>query len=191
MKLSVDMLAPDFEMEDIFGKPISLKSFAGRLLLLSFFRNGACAMCNLQVHKLIERFPGYNSRGLEIVAVFESPRASVLTHVSKQKAPFSIIADPGAALYDRYHVETSQEKVLAPVDETWRNGMIGEAETIGYTLTHEAGSNFFRLPADFLIGPDHRIQAAFYANAVGEHITWQQIEDGLIQLAHRPVAANS
>lgn len=140
-------------------------------------------MCNLQIHRLIQRFPGYHSRGLEVIAVFESPRESVLTHVSKQNGPFPIVADPGAALYDLYGVETSQEKTLAPVDETWRNGMIHEAETIGYTLTHEDGSNFFRLPADFLIGPDSRIQVAFYSNAVGEHISWQQIDNALMRFA--------
>src|SRR5205823_6155922 len=143
--------APDFEAEEIFGNPVSLKAYAGKLVLLSFLRNGACAMCNLQIHKLIERFPEYHSRGLEVIAVFESPRESVVTHVSKQNVPFTIIADPRAVLYDLYSVESSQEKVLVPVDETWRNGMIREAEAIGYKLMHEEGSNFFRMPADFLI----------------------------------------
>src|SRR4051812_44414312 len=93
MKLTVDMVAPGFETEDVFGKPVSLKSYAGKLLLLSFFRNGACAICNLQVHQLIQRYPDYHRQGLEIVTVFESPRESVLTHVTKQSAPFPIIAD--------------------------------------------------------------------------------------------------
>ncbi len=179
MKLSPGMVAPGFEMEDIFGKRHSIQAYAGKLLLLSFFRNGACAICNLQIHKLIEHYPDYHSRGLEILAVFESPRESVRTHVAKQDAPFPIIADPDARLYDLYGVEISQEKVLAPVNEEWRSGMIQEAESIGYKLTHEEGSNFFRVPADFLIGPDQRIQVAFYADVVGEHIAWEQIEDAL------------
>jgi thioredoxin-dependent peroxiredoxin len=183
MKLTVDMKAPAFEAGDIFGNLRSLEGYAGKTLLLSFFRNGACAMCNLQVHKLIERYPEYHRQGLEILAVFESPRESVLTHVSKQSAPFPIIADPKAALYELYGLETSKEKVMAPVDEAWRKDMIREAEAIGYSLTLEDGSNFFRLPADFLIGPDGHIQAAFYSEVVGEHITWEQIEDALRQVA--------
>ena|ERR1051326_4423235 len=183
MKLAVDMVAPAFDVEDVFGNEVSLRSIAGKLLLLSFFRNGACAMCNLQVHHLIQHFPDYHSRGLEVIAVFESPRESVLTYVSKQNAPFPIIADPDATLYDLYRVETSQEKTLAPVDEAWRNGMIREAESIGFKLTPEEGSNFFRLPADFLIGPDGRIEVAFYSNAVGEHISWQQIDNALMRFA--------
>jgi len=182
MKLTVDTIAPDFETEDIFGQPISLRAYAGKPLLLSFFRNGACAMCNLRVHHLIERFGTCHAQGLEVVAVFESPRESILTNVSKQNAPFPIIADPTAALYELYGVETSQEKVMAPVDEEWRNAMIREAESIGYRLTPEEGANFFRLPADFLIGPHQRIESAFYSNAVGEHLAFDDIERTLRQL---------
>ncbi len=182
MKLTVDTVAPDFQTEDVFGQPVSLRAYAGKLLLLSFFRNGACAMCNLRVHHLIQRYGDYHKQGLEVVAVFESPRESVLTNVSKQNAPFPIIADPTATLYDRYGVETSQEKVMAPVDEDWRNGMIREAEAIGYKLTREDGANFFRLPADFLIGPDQRIQTAFYSNAIGEHLTFEEIDHALDQM---------
>jgi hypothetical protein len=125
----------------------------------------------------------YHARGLDVLAVFESPRDSVLRHVSKQGAPFPIIADPSAVLYDLYGVESSEEKVTAPVDEAWRTGMIREAEAIGYRLTHEEGSNFFRMPADFLIGPDQRLQLAFYSSAVGEHIAFETIDDALLQVA--------
>src|SRR4051812_35903536 len=183
MKLTIGMTAPAFECEDVFGNPLSLGHYAGKGLLLSFFRNGACAMCNLQVHRLIGKYPEYQQHGLEIVAVFESPRASILQYVSKQNAPFPIIADPQAALYDHYGVETSEEKVMAPVDAEWRNQLIEEAKAIGFALTKEEGSNFFRLPADFLIGPDQRIMAVHYSEAVGTHLSFEEIETFIAQLA--------
>jgi hypothetical protein len=153
------------------------------MLLLSFFRNAACALCNLQIHHLIQRHPEYRARGLEIVAVFESPRESILMNVSKQNAPFPIVADPDAALYDLYGVETSEEKMMAPVDEGWRTAMIRDAEAIGYPLIHEDGSNFFRMPADFLIGPDQRLLVALYSSAVGEHIAFETIDNALVKAA--------
>lgn len=179
MKLTPGSVAPDFSVQDVFDNPISLQGYAGKLLLLSFFRNSACAMCNLRLHHLIQRYPDYHSRGLEMLAIFETPRESVLTNVTKQNAPFPIVADPAAMLYDLYGLESSQEKVLATVDEGWRNGMIQEAAAIGYQLVREEGSNFFRLPADFLTGPDQRIQAAFYSDVVGEHLSFEQIEKAL------------
>lgn len=176
MKLTAGQPAPDFTTEDIFGTPIALKDYAGKGLLLSFFRNGACALCNLQVHRLIQKYPEYTARGLEVLAVFESPRESVRAHVGKQDAPFPIIADPTAALYNLYGLESSEEKVMAPVEGTWREALIQEAKDIGYALQHEEGSNFFRLPADFLIGPDQRIVSAFYVDVVGQHISFDEID---------------
>lgn len=184
-KLSPGMLAPNFDTQDVFGNRVALQMYTGKGLHLAFFRNGACAMCNLQVHRLIQQYPTYQQHGLEIVAVFESPRSSVLEHVTKQNAPFPIIADPSAELYDLYGLESSQEKVMAPVDMEWRNGLIQEAEAIGYKLTHEEGSNFFRLPADFLIGPDQKIYEVFYSEVVGTHLPHEAVDSFMAQLAQR------
>jgi hypothetical protein len=65
----------------------------------------------------------------------------------------------------------------------WRNQMIADAVAIGYALTKEEGSNFFRLPADFLIGPDGRICSVFYSGAVGQHMPFAEIEKSLAELA--------
>jgi peroxiredoxin len=181
MKLVPGTPAPQFEAEDIFGNPIDLKQYAGKPVLLSFFRNGACAICNLQVHKLIRRYPDFHQQGLEVIAMFESPRSSVLEYVSKQDAPFPIIADPEARLYDLYGVETDEVKVMAAVANP-RHDLIQEAEAIGYKLTHEEGSNFFRLPADFLICPSQDIDYVFYSDIVGDHIAFKTIEQFLDKL---------
>lgn len=179
MKITTGMAAPAFATEDIFGNTVSLTGFAGKRLLLSFFRNGACALCNLRVHQLIERFPAYHARGLHMVAVFESPRESVLRHVAKQDAPFPIIADPTAALYALYGVESSREKVQASMEHAQTAGLIRAAEAIGYALTREEGSNFLRIPAEFLIGPDQRVERALYAHLVGEHLSFADLDAAL------------
>ena len=183
MKLSTNTMAPDFATQDVFGNHIALQDYAGKGLYLAFLRNAGCAMCNLQVHRLIQQYPTYHKHGLEFVVIFESPQASILEHVTRQNAPFPIIADPGARLYDLYGVETSPEKVMAPVDMAWRNGLIQEAEAIGYRLVREEGSNFFRLPADFLIGPNQKIYEAFYSEVVGTHLPFEVVDRFVAQLA--------
>jgi peroxiredoxin len=185
MKLAPGIAAPVFQAEDLFGQPIDLRKYLGKPILLSFFRNGACAICNLQVHKLIQRYPVYHARGLEMLAVFESPVASVRQHVGKQDAPFAIIADPQARLYELYGVESSEAKVMAAATNPTmkQQQIIQDAAEIGYPLTQEEGANFFRLPADFLIGPDLSIKRTFYADAVGDHLPFEEIEQFLN--AHR------
>src|SRR5689334_15597216 len=115
MKLHTGTPAPAFQTVDLFGNPIDLAGYLGASLLLSFFRNAACAMCNLRMHALIQRHAELRRAGLEIVAVFESPAESMRQYVGKQDAPFPLIADPEAELYALYGLENSQEKVAATI----------------------------------------------------------------------------
>lgn len=183
MKLRTGEVAPHFETEDIFGSRIDLRTYEGKPLLLTFLRNGNCALCNLRIHQLIQHHPALHARGLEILAVFESPVASIRQHVtSRQDVPFPLIADPTARLYDLYGVEVSEEKTqatLARVNSTPVQQKIQEAAAIGYELVHEEGANFQRIPADILIGPDQHIQVAFYADLIGDHLSFEEIENAL------------
>lgn len=176
MKINEGMRAKEFEVEDVFGQSINLKNYAGKTLLLSFFRNGACALCNLRVHQLIQRYPNYQAKGLEMLAVFESPRESILQYVGKQDAPFPIIGDPEGQLYRLYGVETSEAKAMQSINLPQVQAAVQEAAAHGFHLTKEEGSNFYRIPAEFLIGPNLTIQRAYYADYVGDHLSFEEIE---------------
>lgn len=179
MKLHPGSMAPAFQREDIFGTPVALDDKEGGITLLSFFRNATCAICNLRVHHLIERYPEYQQRGLRIVAIFESPRERLLASVAQQDAPFPIIADPAAELYNLYGVESSAAKVAATMQMPETPAVIQQAAAHGFALTPEEGSNFDRMPADFLLAYDGRVIAAHYANYVMDHMPLAQIEQEL------------
>ncbi len=169
-KLMVGMTAPTFQSVDLFDQPIDLANYRGRWLLLSFYRNAACALCNLRVHELIGQHAHYQEKGLDMLAVFESPRANLLQYVGKQDAPFPIMGDPEARLYDLYRVETSESKVQATMAAIRTQDRVKEASAAGFELTQEPGSNFNRIPADFLIDPDGIIREAFYNERIGKHL---------------------
>lgn len=177
MNLQPGMHAPDFQTVDLFGNHVDLAAYRGNPLLLSFFRNAACAMCNLRVHQLIERYADFQRAGLEIVAVFESPAASMRHYVGTQDAPFSLVADPYADLYTLYGVESSEEKITATMAMAATQQRIGEAAAHGFELTAEPGSNFLRMPADFLIDSDGVILDAHYAGYVWDHMPLARIEE--------------
>jgi thioredoxin-dependent peroxiredoxin len=180
MRIKPGTPAPHFDTQDAFGTPIALEDYKGKWLLLSFMRNGACAICNLRVHELIERFPILQQHKLEIVTVFESPALSIQQYVGKQDAPFPIVPDPQAKLYELYGLETSEEKVNATMTRAETSGIIQQAAANGFELTPEEGSNFFRMPADFLIGPDLTVRTAHYAEYVYDHLGFDKLEQALL-----------
>jgi thioredoxin-dependent peroxiredoxin len=180
MRIQTGTPAPTFSTQDAFGETISLERFAGKWLLLAFFRNAACAICNLHIHHLIERYPTLQQNGLEIVAVFESPTSSIREYVGKQDAPFAIIPDPDAVLYESYGVEVSVEKVEATLSKPETPQVIQAAAAQGFSLTPEEGSNFYRLPAEFLIDPQGIIRIAHYGEFVYDHLELDALERELV-----------
>jgi len=183
MSLQPGAIAPAFQAADLWGNVVALSDYAGKPLLLSFLRNSACALCNLRVHQLIQRYPLYHEQGLEIVAVFESPAESMREYVGRQDAPFTLLSDPEALLYDRYGLESSEEKIAATMAREETKEQIAAAAAAGFQLTREAGSNFLRMPADFLIDPDGMIRHARYAQYVTDHLPFATIEAFLTEYA--------
>lgn len=175
-QLQQGMIAPDFRTVDHLGNPISLDSYRGRKLLLAFMRNSACALCNLRVHHLINRYPDWQRQGMDVVAVFESPEESMRTYVGTQNAPFPLVADPKARLYDLYGVETSEEKVRMTIADSNTKAFTEEAAAAGYALTPEEGSNFHRIPAEFLIDESGIVRLAHYSRLITDHLALATID---------------
>jgi len=171
MRLDAGQVAPDFSVTDIYGNPVSLRSYAGKKLMLSFYRYAGCPFCNLRVHKLTTLAPEWEARGLSLLAVFQSPAASILEHAGAEPRPFPIIPDPEQQLYRRYGVERSwlgfakSGLRIAELSEALRDGIRPGMP--------EGGMN--RVPADFIIDEAGKIRLAYYGKDIGDHLPVEEI----------------
>lgn len=171
MKLAAGQKAPEFYATTWDEQPIELKALRGKPLWLAFFRYAACPLCNLRVHHMIQRHESYRSRGLQVLAVFQSPAAKMKEYVGQQAPPFPLIADPEEGLYARYGLGRSMLGFAAP-----RNlAKAVEAARAGF-LPGVPDGTVTRLPADFLIDSSGVIQEVFYAPEIGEHIPFERVE---------------
>ncbi|QJD83855.1 peroxiredoxin-like family protein [Cohnella herbarum] len=168
--------APLFRATDSLGNPVSLDPYKGRKLLIAFFRFSACGLCNLRVHRFSERYPEWQRHGLAVIAIFESPVENVIAHVGQQNAPFPIIADPRGEIYDRYGVEISEAKAQATLSDPRTKTVIAEIEAAGFKLTHEEGSNFNRMPAEFLIDESGIVRVAHYNQLITDDMPFESID---------------
>jgi peroxiredoxin Q/BCP len=173
MKIKAGQLAPSFAGIDIQGKPIHLEDYRGKLLLLSFQRLAACPFCGLRIYSLTLRYPILHARGLAIIAFIESPEAGILRQPYAQAAPFPIIADPQQEFYGRYGLRTSRLGFWW--GELTRKKASAEAERLGFGSGPVDGPAY-RMPADFLIGPDLVVRYAHYGRDAGDNLHLSQIE---------------
>ncbi|MDF1618421.1 peroxiredoxin family protein [Petrocella sp. FN5] len=155
-----------FVAEDLFGNKISLEAYKGKKILLSFFRYASCPLCNLRVQELIRNQQLFKERGLEILAVFQSPKDSLLQYVGKQNAPFPIITDPEERLYKLYQVEASAFGMMKAM---FKPGKFVQAAKAGFIPGKGEGSKT-RIPADFLIDQNLKIAKAYYGKDIGDHM---------------------
>lgn len=179
MKLHTGQDAPDFDVDAIDGRRVSLGAYRGRTVLLSFNRAAVCPLCNLRTANLIRRYPMYQRAGLDVISFFESSPRMVHTYLDRQRAPFPIVADPTRAIYTRFGLQSSLAGALWAFIS--RRPAYREAARldIGGRLIENITKMDGRmggLPGDFLIGPDGRVRYAYYGRDAGDFPLFRDIE---------------
>lgn len=167
--------AVDFEATTIDGKPFHLSDFQGQKIFLSFFRNGACALCNLRVHEISTRQREFDAAGIKVIAVFESTVDDMKPYVGKQQLSFTLLSDPTGKIYQQYGVRNSPEIIQEVMRSGSAHEKVSEAAAAGFTLIPQEGSNFFRIPAEVLIDKNFEIVKVHHCTALIDHLTLDEI----------------
>ena len=172
-KLIVGDYAPAFSLPGLNGATFSLGSLRGQRTLLSFHRHGGCPWCNLRVHGLIESYPRLQAVGVGVVSVFSGQLKGIANRVGKQRPPFALICDADDAVHTLYGTQFNPFWMLHP--QIFAKFL--EAKRKRLAISHgKIEGSVSRMPADFLIGPDLRIEAVQYASHAAEHMDIDQIE---------------
>lgn len=66
-------IAPDFVLSDLNNRPVSLKEYRGRLVILDFWATW-CYACRMSIPELIRLQSAYGGKGLSVVSIsLDSP----------------------------------------------------------------------------------------------------------------------
>jgi peroxiredoxin Q/BCP len=167
--------ATDFAATSMDGQTFRLSDLKGKKIFLSFFRNGACALCNLRVHEISQHQKAFDEAGIVVIAVFESPAADMKPYVGQQKPDFVLLSDPDGKLYEKYGIKTSSELVNAVMSSPEVGARVKEADEAGFKLTPQQGSNFFRIPAEVLIDEDFNIVKIHHCDQLINHLPIEEV----------------
>jgi peroxiredoxin len=172
MRLTPPALSIDFNAQDIYGRPVSLRDYRGKRVMLSFFRNAGCPFCNLRLYELTHRYLAWQAQGLEVIAVFSSPAEDVLKYVAKHPRPFRMISDPDLTIYNRYGVEKSGAAILRALLFKLPRVIRG-VFLDGLTLKN---AHPMLVPADFLIDGYGLIRDIWYGRDTSDHIPLARVD---------------
>ena len=183
MRLNAGDRAIPFSAETIDGKVVSLDQFAGKPLLLMFYRYASCPMCNLRLRDFAVHYPELHQHGLEAVAFFHSPGRNIRANAGKRYYPFHLVADPSYRVYRTYGIETSWLRFFLSM--LLPSFYVDWIRAMRYGIWGGVDWQMGKMPADFLIGPDVRLIRAHYGRDIGDHLSVKEIEDALADL-NRP-----
>jgi hypothetical protein len=147
--------------------------------MLAFHRSAVCPLCNVRLSHLIYRYPQYQAQGMNVIALFESSLENAREYLDRLQSPFPIVADPRRQVYTLYGLETSW---LGTARGTLRRAVYREARQRHLGIAPLLPGFFamdgrkFRMPAEFLLGPDLRVQRAFYAKDSGDFLPFSELD---------------
>jgi FtsP/CotA-like multicopper oxidase with cupredoxin domain/peroxiredoxin len=98
---------PCFSLLDANGKTHSSREFAGKPLLVVFFRGFACPHCAVQLQRLAALEPDLRRRHISVVAISTDGQADLSTSMKNyaldKQFPFLILADDSFAAFKAFH----------------------------------------------------------------------------------------
>ena len=96
--------APEFSLKDLNGKPVTLSSLKGKVVLLNFWATW-CPSCTSEMPSLNRLHNDMKNRGFEAVAISTDRSANeVREYIAKKSFNFQILMDEGRAVTRKYKV---------------------------------------------------------------------------------------
>jgi peroxiredoxin Q/BCP len=102
MKLKPGIKAPEFNVNDQNGKPVSLKSLKGKKVVLYFYPKDMTPGCTAESCNLRDNYKILQKQGYEVFGVSSDNEKSHQKFIAKEKLPFSLLADTDKKVHEAY-----------------------------------------------------------------------------------------
>ena len=118
--VAIGEMAPDFTMNDSTGKPVTLSSFKGKIMLLDFWASW-CGPCRAENPNVVKAFQAFNKKGFDVLGCsFDRNREKWLKAVRDDKLSWNHVSDLklwGNAAGKLYGVNSIPANVLLDKDQ--------------------------------------------------------------------------
>lgn len=102
MQLKPGAKAPDFTTTDQDGRKVKLSDYRGRKVVLYFYPRDMTPGCTAEACNLRDNYKALQKAGYEVFGVSTDSEKSHQKFISKEKLPFSLLADTDKTLHEKY-----------------------------------------------------------------------------------------
>lgn len=177
MKITASQSAPAFTVQDVNNIRISLAGLKGKKVLLSFYRNVGCPVCNLRFYEMQQQANYFREKNLVVLAVYESSADNMKKYIGLESFYALMIPNPDLSLYQLYKIDNSMGKMMKGIFHG-AMGKMKEGKKL-FTQKIKQDGNAGRIGADFLIDENGIVRKAYYGNHLGDHLPIADIKQFL------------
>lgn len=174
MKISPPQDAPNFVTKDVNGTIVNLADYKGKKIMLTFSRNVGCPVCNLRFHELQAQADTFKTKGLILLAVYESTAEHMKQYLEGENPYAIMIPNPEQNLYELYNIDRSMGKIMKGVFNGAMGKMLKGKKLFNQKIKQDGNAN--RIGADFLIDENGKVQTAYYGKYIGDHLPMSDIK---------------
>ena len=96
--------APAFKLNDQDGKPVSLKDYLGKQVVLYFYPKDDTSGCTAEACSFRDEFPKFGKMNAVVLGVSKDSIGSHKKFQQKYKLPFSLLSDESLKVLEKYEV---------------------------------------------------------------------------------------
>jgi peroxiredoxin Q/BCP len=152
-RLEPGAVAPDFTLPDADGSPVSLSSMRGKRVIVYFYPAAMTPGCTKQACDFRDSLSGLASAGFAVLGVSPDSPAKLAKFAERDSLNFPLLSDPKREVLEAY-------------------GAYGEKMMYGKKTTGVIRSTF-------VIGPDGKIEKAYYGVKATGHVARLRKELGV------------
>ena len=152
-RLSEGDPAPDFQLPDSTGKPVSLADYRGRSVVVYFYPAASTPGCTTQACDFRDSLAALNDAGFQVLGISPDKPAKLAKFAADEGLTFPLLSDEG-------------REVLAE----W--GAYGEKNSYGRKITGVIRSTF-------IVDPDGKVAKALYNVRATGHVAKLRKELGV------------
>lgn len=169
--------APEFQVKDIDGNSHNIGKYKGKKILLSFYRNAGCPVCNYRFHELEDSVHFFKENNIILLSIYESSIENLKLLKDTNQFYQKLVADPEGILYAQYAVEENRGKLTKGFLHGAQQKSAKGKKKFTTKIKQDGRPN--RIAADFLIDENGNILIAYYGKYLGDRMPIALIKNKL------------
>ncbi|MFB6155046.1 MAG: thioredoxin-dependent thiol peroxidase [Haloferacaceae archaeon] len=119
--LSVGDTAPEFELPDQRGDPVSLADYSGERVVVYFYPRADTPGCTTEACGFRDAWDEFERRGVEVLGISDDPVEELADFAEKYDLPFELLSDGDGAVASAYGSYGEKQMYGRTFDGVFRN----------------------------------------------------------------------